>query len=50
MSESTANKMIARRVKGGASEAQSRILLAELVAAHDGDNLAAALAYNGFTK
>lgn len=42
-------KMIARRVRGGFNAAESRTLLEELQAAHDGDNLAAALSYNGFT-
>lgn len=41
-------KMIARRVKGGANEAEARELLAELVKAHSGDNLVYALVYNGF--
>lgn len=46
----TAARLIARRVKGGANAAESEVLLAEIVAAHDGDNLAYALSYNGFTK
>jgi hypothetical protein len=43
-------RMIARRVRGGYNEAESIALLAELTASHTGDNLDAALAYNGFTK
>lgn len=44
------DKMIARRIRLGYNEAASRALLAQLVAAHDGDNLAFALQYNGFTN
>jgi hypothetical protein len=43
-------KMIARRVRGGHNEEQSRQLLAELLEAHSGANLDYALAYNGFTR
>lgn len=42
------SRLIARRVKGGANETQSRALLADLIGSHDGDNLAFALEYNGF--
>lgn len=44
----TAEQMIAKRVKGGANEDQSRALLTHLIASHDGYNLASALYYNGF--
>lgn len=39
------DRMIARRVAKGATEAESRALLAELTSTHSGDNLAAALVY-----
>lgn len=42
-------KMIARRTRLGANEAESRELLAQELATFDGDNLAAALCYWGFT-
>tara|TARA_R110000868_G_scaffold327757_3_gene588667 strand:- start:572 stop:775 length:204 start_codon:yes stop_codon:yes gene_type:complete len=42
------NKLIERRITLGANRDQSVALFAELVSAHDGDNLAAALCYNGF--
>jgi hypothetical protein len=48
MATITIDQLIARRVKGGANEAESRALLAELTAALSGDNLAHALVYNGF--
>ncbi|MGP5043582.1 hypothetical protein ACTXJR_06060 [Glutamicibacter ardleyensis] len=41
-------KLIARRVKTGSNEGQSAQLLAELIEAHEGDNLEYALVYNGF--
>lgn len=41
-------KMIARRTRGGANEAESRELLAQELAAYDGDNLATALCHWGF--
>ena len=41
-------KLIARRVKLGNNEAQSVQLLAELIEAHEGDNLEYALVYEGF--
>lgn len=44
----TRARLIMRRVSGGATMEQSAGLLAELEAAHDGDNLAAALAHHGF--
>lgn len=40
--------LVNRRVRSGANPDQSKKLLAELYAAHDGDNLASALTYNGF--
>ncbi len=43
-------RMIARRIRGGYDEAQSRAMLAELTAAHSGTALALALQYNGFTR
>ena len=49
MTASQTSKLIARRVRKGFNEAQSRDLLATLVASHDGDNLAHALHYEGFT-
>lgn len=47
-SASAEDALIARRVRGGANEAQSRALLAQLRVAHAGDNLAHALVHNGF--
>lgn len=44
----TVDTMIRRRVQRGANEAQSRELLDSLLASHAGDNLAAALVYEGF--
>ena len=45
----TPEAMIARRVRvGGFAASRSRRLLSELIAAHDGDNLASALVYWGF--
>lgn len=44
-----ADKLIATHVRKGANPAESALLLAELAAAHTGDNLAHALEYNGFT-
>ena len=41
-------RMVARRVKGGGNEQDSRALLADLLRQHTGDNLDHALAYNGF--
>lgn len=41
-------KMFARRVRFGANKAESRALLADLLAAHEGDNLAHALVYQSF--
>lgn len=41
-------KLIARRVKAGHNEGQSIQLLAELIEAHEGDNLEYALVYNSF--
>lgn len=41
-------RMIARRVKGGGNEQESRALLADLMRNHEGDNLDHALTYNGF--
>ncbi|MFL0358595.1 hypothetical protein [Curtobacterium flaccumfaciens] len=43
------NRLIASRVRGGANEAQSVALLADLIRSHEGGNLAYALEYNGFT-
>ena len=43
------SRLIARRVKGGANETQSIALLLDLLDSHEGDNLAYALEYNGFT-
>jgi hypothetical protein len=41
-------KAIERRVNGGARADESVSLLNEIIANHDGDNLAFALHYNGF--
>lgn len=41
-------KLLARRAREGYAHADSVKLLAELRAAHTGDNLTHALAYNGF--
>lgn len=41
-------EMIARRTKGGYALADTIALFEDLIANHDGDNLRAALAYNGF--
>lgn len=41
-------KLIARRAKRGYNEAESALLLRELIEAHDGDNLECALVYNDF--
>lgn len=48
MSERIIEAAIARRVRGGASEAGSRELLAELVRDFAPSNLGYALHYNGF--
>jgi hypothetical protein len=40
--------LIDRRSAKGYNEAESRAMLADLIAKHDGDNLVAALVYNGF--
>lgn len=40
-------RMIARLVRKGANPDQARAQIAELIAAHDGDNLAYALVYTG---
>jgi len=40
--------LIDRRVAGGADREESQHLLAELLAAHTGDNLANALVHQGF--
>ena len=50
MTETQKTKAIARRINGGANAAQSATMLDELIAAHDGDNLAYVLAYNGFAR
>ena len=41
-------KLIARRVSKGFNEAESIEILAELIEAHEGDNLEFALVYNAF--
>lgn len=41
-------KMIARRAKKGYTLADSQALLAEIIEAHEGDNLVVALVYNEF--
>lgn len=41
-------KLIARRVNKGFNEAESAEMLAELIEAHEGDNLEFALVYNAF--
>lgn len=43
-----AAKLIARRVRVGGNSADSARLLADLIAAHKGVNLASALVYHGF--
>lgn len=43
-------EMIERRMARGYDEASSRALLAELLAAHEGENLRHALRYNGFSR
>lgn len=40
--------MIARRTRQGYNATESRALLETLLTDHEGDNLATALAYNGF--
>lgn len=42
------DQMIARRVRGGYNEAESRAQLVELLSNYTGDNLAFALCYEGF--
>lgn len=44
----TTQTLIDRRVAGGANREESQHLLAELVHAHSGDNLASALIHQGF--
>lgn len=46
--EQLAKLMIARRVRGGYRTDESAALLADLLARYAGDNLAAALVYQGF--
>lgn len=41
-------KLINRRVNKGGNREESVALLAELLEAHEGDNLVFALVYNGF--
>lgn len=43
-----ADKLIATHVRKGANPTDSALLLEELATAHTGDNLAAALVYNGY--
>jgi hypothetical protein len=49
MTTQAAARMLARFVRKGGNAETGAALLAELTASHDGDNLAAALSYNGFT-
>jgi len=44
----TTGTLIDRRVAGGANREESQHLLAELLHAHSGDNLAGALVHQGF--
>ena len=44
----TLARMLDRYVRGGGNRDTGSVLLAEILTAHDGDNLDAALAYWGF--
>jgi hypothetical protein len=44
------DRMLDRYVRGGGNRATGAALLAEILDAHDGANLDAALAYWGFTR
>lgn len=46
----TTDRMLARYVRNGGNAKRGAELLAELLAAHSGDNLTHALAYNGFIR
>lgn len=48
MNKSQADALVARRASKGHRADESAALLAELLAAHDGENLAHALVFHGF--
>jgi len=48
MNDKLKNQMIARRIAKGYNATESAKLLTEILAAHEGPNLIAALVYNGF--
>ena len=48
MTTTQTSKMSARRVRKGYNAQESAALLADLIAKHDGCNLASALKYNAF--
>jgi hypothetical protein len=48
MHQQDRQKLIDRRVAGGGNREESEKLLEDLLARHEGENLACALLYNGF--